>query len=181
MSELQSSLVSIARSYLGKTEIPSNLGFHDPEFEKQIRTTGWTPPEPWCAALLKLVFSQAFSQLQPDYIDKIHQYFTLSAVQTYDNLKACKEFHVTQTPEAGYAVIFKEGNGPFGHAGLVTEVNGDSFKFISGNTTDPAHPMSGMNNPREGYTVAEKTHSLSAPFNPHGLNLDGFISPDPIA
>ena len=174
MEPIQTRLVEIAHSFLGKTEIIPNKGFHDPEFEKEIRTTGWTPPEPWCAALLKLEFLKGFQELFPGRIDSVHKYFDLSAVDTYNKCKASPDFHVTRIPEPGFAVIFQEGSGPFGHAGLVTGVTGRTFKSIEGNTTDPNHPSG---NPREGFIVAEKTHSLDKPFDPHGLNILGFISP----
>ena len=176
-TDLQLLIVKIARSFIGQTEIIPNAGFHDPVFEKLIRSTGWTPPEPWCAAFAKAVMETAFKQLDPLSIDLIIKYYSLSAVTTYNNAKASKELHVTQVPDIGYTIIFQEGHTALGHAGIVTAITPTGFTSVEGNTTDPAHPIQGMN-PREGYIVAEKPHILNKPFDPNGLNVLGFISPN---
>lgn len=180
ITPLQQYIVTRAQAYLGKTEITGNAGFHDPVFEQRMRAIGWTPPEPWCAALLKLIYLESITALDPSAIHLIHQYFSLSAGETYHNCAESPEYHVTQTPDIGYAVIWLEGSGPSGHAGIVTGLIPGGFTSIEGNTTDPAHLIPGMS-PREGYIVAQHTHMLGNPYNPASLNIKGFVSPNRIA
>ncbi len=171
MDNLQTEIVRIAKSYLGKTEKPGNSGFNDPEFEKKMKGIGWVKGDPWCADEAKLIWMEANSG-DVETQKLIAKYCSGSSIQTYKNFKASKEFHVSSIPVIGAIVVWQEGNGATGHEGVVISLDGNSFNSVEGNTNDKGGS--------EGYICAEKTRMLNKPFNPNGLNVLGFIYPNRI-
>jgi hypothetical protein len=171
---LTDKIVQIAKSYVGQEEIPENAGFKNPSFEAKMKAVGWYKGAPWCAFLAKLIWTEAFALADTSASALIRKYSNGSATDTYHNYAASKEFHVQQTPVVGAVVIWKEGNGPSGHAGVVTRVIDEhTIETVEGNTN--------TNGSREGYIAAVKIRKIGQPFNPHGLNLVGFIVPTRIA
>jgi len=51
--------VEIADSFVGIKEKGSNSGFNHPTFEMMMKNVGWYKGAPWCAYILKLIYSIA--------------------------------------------------------------------------------------------------------------------------
>lgn len=157
-----------ALSFVGQEEIRGNLGFKDAKFQQYMETMGWDKGQAWCAYFAELVWKKAYAQVNTAMVEKLDKLFNASAVMTY-NLFYNSEFTTSSTPEVGDVVIwqyFKNGKLHWtGHAGIVIEVYGNSFKSVEGNSNDDGS--------REGYKVVIKERS----FEPHGIILKGFIKP----
>jgi hypothetical protein len=170
---LTDNIVSVAKSYIGQEEIRENQGFKDANFEKKMDSVGWYKSAPWCAFLAKLIWQEAFVTLDVKGEALVKKYGSGSALTSYHNYAESPEFHVSQTPTIGSLVIWKEGNGPAGHAGIVVGIpNATTVQTIEGNTNTDGS--------REGYIVAVKTRS-SLPSTGKALNLVGFVHPIRIA
>lgn len=170
---LTDDIVSIAKSYVGQEEVKENQGFKDPGFLTKMKAVGWYVGAPWCAFLAKLIWQDAFTKDDTVGLPKLHTYMNGSALDTYHNFTKSAEFHVSTQPEVGAMVVWKEGNGPSGHAGIVIGVGATTVTTVEGNTN--------TNGSREGYLAAIKTRSLNLPFQAAGLNLVGFVHPTRIA
>ena len=172
MSLIQT-IVSTAKGYIGQEEIQPNLGFKDKTFEQKMKIVGWYKGAPWCAFLAKLIWQESFALSDSAAVQLIKRYSTGSALDTYHNYAKSKEFHVAHIPVVGAVVIWQEGDGTSGHAGIVIEVvDSNTIKTIEGNTNTDGS--------REGYIVASKTRKINVPRS-KGLNLVGFIYPTRIA
>ncbi len=136
---------------------------------------GWLKGQAWCAYTGKAIWYNAFLVDDPAGAKLILKYATGSALGTYNAFKKSKEFHVQAAPTLGALVIYIEGDGPFGHEGVVTWVHPtlESFKFVSGNTSKAGS--------REGTTVLEKIDYTHGPRPARGLKILGFVSPIRIA
>ena len=168
--ELVDNIVKIAKSYVGQEEIKDNQGFKDQAFWVKMNSVGFYKGAPWCAFLAKLVWTEAFKLSDPNDLALVRRYSSGSALETYHNYKNSKEFHVSTTPTLGSVVIWQEGNGTAGHAGIVIAIP-DSSSFIS------VEGNSNSDGSREGYITVTHTHKLNQPHSDHGLNLLGFINP----
>jgi len=170
MSDLIDKIVSVAKSYVGQEEIPNNAGFKKVDFQSKMESVGWYKSAPWCAFLAKLIWQEAFQTLDSKGYALVKKYSTGSALGTYKDYSNSAEFHVQKEPIVGATVIWKEGNGPSGHAGVVIEIVDDhTIKTIEGNTNTDGS--------REGYITVIKTRKINTPFSAKGLNLVGFINP----
>ncbi len=167
-------IINVAKSYVGQEEIKENQGFKDPSFEAKMNSVGWYKGAPWCAFLAKLIWQESFQTIDPKGYALIKKYSNGSATSTYHDYAISPEFHVSQTPLPGSIVIWREGAGPSGHAGIVIDVvDPHTFHSVEGNTN--------TNGSREGYITAVKTRVTNAPQSATGLNLVGFIYPTRIA
>lgn len=169
----------IAESYIGKEEIRGNRGFIDRKMQADMEARGWQKGQAWCAYFAEMVWAQAYMG-QAAQLKIIENLFSGMAIVTFKQfaqhesaLKQMKKtpfFKTSQTPTVGAVVIWKLGNGPSGHAGIVVKVNPNgTFETVEGNTNDDGS--------REGYEVARKTRHLVEGFGPKKLNLVGFILP----
>lgn len=170
---LKDTIILTAKSYVGQEEVKENQGFKDVGFQSKMVHVGWYKGAPWCAFLAKLIWEESFAKDDTTGSSKVSKYMDGSALDTYHNFTKSAEFHVSTVPEVGAVVIWKEGSGPSGHAGVVISVDGNTFQTIEGNTNTDGS--------REGYIVAIKTRKLGMAFQPKGLNLVGFVHPIRIA
>lgn len=161
-------IISIAKSYIGQQELQPNLGFKDTAFLAKMVARGWEKGQAWCSYFAKQVWVEAYAD-DARLLAKVKACGSGGAVNTLENYHADGTFTVNKTPVPGAIVIFEEGNGPNGHAGIVTAVSGNIFLTVEGNTNTDGS--------RDGYEVAAKSHQLDAPFKPAGLNIAGFIHP----
>ena len=46
---MKDKIVTIAKSYIGKTEKANNSGFNDAIFEQRMKETGWVKGASWCS------------------------------------------------------------------------------------------------------------------------------------
>src|SRR4051812_34602303 len=135
MSKLTDKILSIAKSYVNQEEKPNNSGFKDPAFQKKMENIGWYKGAPWCAFLARLIWHEAFKAEDPAGAALVDKYSNGSALGSYHNYAASKEFHVQQKPVVGALVMWKEGNGPSGHAGVVVGIiDANTIQTIEGNT-----------------------------------------------
>lgn len=166
---LTDKIIEIAKSYIGQEEVKDNKGFKSPEFLQKMKSVGWYIGAPWCAFLAKLIWMEAFILLDTAGASLVKKYSNGSALDTYHNYAKSPEFHVTKTPTLGAIIIWQEGDGHSGHAGVVVGiVDKDTVLTIEGNTN--------INGSREGYIVAIKTRKINNPHGP-GLNFVGFVQP----
>lgn len=163
-------IADIALSYMGKREVPGNMGFTDKEFEAKMKAVGFVKSYAWCALFAELVWTEAFAG-DTHALAKIKELFSASATKTYKNFDIDKTFKVSQNPEIGAIAIWRHGNGWQGHAGIVISVSREtnSIRTVEGNTNAAGG--------REGIEVATKLRKIKAAYEPHGLNLIGFILP----
>lgn len=155
-------IIEVAKSYLGQKEIPGNMGFINPEFEKKMDAVGFQKTYAWCSLFMELVVKEAL----PDFYAAHEKLFSASATTTYKNFDIAGK--TTQVPMPGMGVIWRHGNGWQGHAGIVVQLNADgTFIAIEGN----GNAAGG----REGIEVVQKIRHLHAPFSASGLNLVGFL------
>lgn len=163
------SVVEVAKSYIGKTELPKNSGFSDEAFQKKMEEVGWQKSQAWCSFFTELCFKEAN---QRDWW-KLEKLFSGSAVQTFKNFKSAG-YKVSDKPIVGSLVIWQsQKNGVpqwTGHAGICAEViNDTSFKSVEANTIED----NASGDQREGYIVALKKRTVKKVTN--GLQILGFI------
>lgn len=161
-------IIVAAKSYVGQQEIQPNKGFQDPSFETKMRARGWEAPQPWCGYFAKQCWVDAYAD-NVDFLATVKKLSNGGALTTLADWKASEPQQVGHIPVPGALVIFEEGNGPNGHVGVVISVQGNIYATIEGNTNTDGS--------RDGYEVAQKTHDITRPFNPNGLNLVAFIHP----
>lgn len=160
-------IVLLAKQAIGQEEKPGNSGFKDPVFENRMRAVGWQRGWAWCATFCKLIYSEAYAESPRK--QEILKIFSPMATACYRQAKD-QGFTVSKVPVPGAVAIWKLGNGPSGHAGIVTQViNAHKFKSVEGNTNESGG--------REGIEVAEKIRNLDFTTAPNRLNLVGFILP----
>jgi len=170
---LTDQIVQVAKSYVGQEEIKENQGFKNLPFQTKMINVGWYRGAPWCAFLVKLIWQEAFTIAETNSLSLVKKYSNGSALETYHNYAVSKEFHVSQTPTLGSLVIWEEGNGPAGHAGVVVQIiDTSTILTVEGNTNTDGS--------REGYISAIKTRKINLPKGA-GLNLVGFVHPIRIA
>lgn len=163
------SVVDIAKSYVGKTELPQNSGFSDKIFEQKMKEVGFVKSHAWCSYFSELAFKEAY-QRQWWELEKL---FSGSTVQTFNNFKKAK-YKISNKPFVGALVIWqtqKKGvPQSTGHAGVVVEVIDDTtFRSVEGNTVED----NASGDERNGYIVAIKKRKVKKVIN--GLQVMGFI------
>lgn len=160
-------IIQVAKGYIGQQEKPGNKGFVDPSLEKKMRAIGWQTGWAWCALFCKLVYSEAYAGSAQ--ASKILKFFSPMATACFRQAQS-QGFKTSTVPVPGAVAVWKHGNGPSGHAGIVVQVlNSTKFKSVEGNTNDQGG--------REGIEVAEKVRTVDFTVRPGRLNLVGFIHP----
>ena len=159
-------IAEIAKTYIGKTEIPNNAGFTDTKFQKKMEDVGWSKSLAWCSFFGELVWTEACCDTALKAI--IKKLFSGSATTTFKNFDLDKTFKTGKEPKVGALAVWRFGNGWQGHLAVVVEtVDKTTFKAVEGNTNDKGG--------REGYIVATIIRKTNSPISTKGLNLIGFI------
>lgn len=163
-------IIGIAQGYIGQKEIAGNKGFQDESFEKKMRQVGFYTGAPWCAFFVKLVYGEAYYDVKFLH-QAVAKYNSGSALGTLKAHEEAGVFPIGEEPKPGAIVIWREGKGTNGHAGIVVSVDADNntMTTIEGNTNDDGS--------REGYEVAEKHRVIKHDFQANGLNVEGYIYP----
>lgn len=171
-------IVRHAKKFLGIDEIGDNAGWNDPDFEKKLKSVGWTKGAQWCVFFAKAMFADVYPELKTKVFNgkKIIDYITGSSQETYANMQKLEKetggmFKVVGAPRPGDLIVWqnydKTGKPQStGHVGIVTKVKGDTFSSIEGNTSE-------LGNTQE--TVNKKEHSLGEFKKTTGLRLKGFV------
>jgi len=134
----------VAKSQLGVREIGiSNTG---PQVNQYLAAANEPPGEPWCASFVYWCTVQASRALSvPDPF--------MRSGYCPDLGNWAREHGILYSqPEPGDVMLVNEG-GDFHHTGFVTDVDGDDFSTIEGNTND--------NGSREGTAVMEHQRSVA--------------------
>lgn len=161
-------IAAMAKTYIGKTEIPPNAGFTDKQFEADMKLVGWYVGGNWCAFFCILIWWKCLTAASFKYF---FQFASGNALEMYHKCHASRYMITGIVPKVGAIAIYREGNSEtVGHADLVVEVIDEKhFYTVDGN--------SNTNGSRNGYEVAPHSKTLGLPFNPAGLNFVGFIYP----
>ena len=128
-------LIDIAENEVGYLEKKSNYQLYDKTANagENNYTKYWADIKPewngqaWCAVFVTWCFVQVFGKENTKRLLKHYPYVycpTMSGL-----------FHLNANPKRGDIVIFKRG-GTFAHTGIVTNVSGDYFTTIEGNTSN---------------------------------------------
>jgi hypothetical protein len=110
-------ILTIAKGEVGVMENGRNRG---PRVEEYLDCVGLEPGNPWCAAFVSWVLSQAGE----------HRVRAGGALKLYARSPV---WSTTQTPTPGSIFVIDHGGG-LGHCGFVDEVCGDELITIEGNT-----------------------------------------------
>lgn len=178
-------IVNVAKKYIGVTELKSNSGFVDAEFEKRMKQIGWKSGESWCSYFCELVWREAYdtypiqNDISKELLDKL---FSGSATATFKNFDQSNfktrvkgdPKQPIKTPALGALGVFRYGNDWTGHITICTGFEpflkaNNRFQTVEGNTNKDGS--------REGIEVAERTRYTNNEFSPKGLNFIGFILP----
>ncbi len=127
-------VIEIAENEVGYLEKASNSNLYEKNANAGSNnyTKYWAEikPEyqgqPWCACFVTWCFVQAFGK---DKVAHLLKHYPYVYCPTMSGL-----FKLYANPQRGDIVIFKN-NGTFTHTGIVTNVNGDYFTTIEGNTS----------------------------------------------
>ncbi|WP_293913108.1 MULTISPECIES: CHAP domain-containing protein [unclassified Sphingobacterium] len=160
-------IIAIATGYIGILEKPGNTGFYNAPFEVKMRKVGFYTGAPWCAFFTKLVLVESYMS-DTAYAAVLNSTLTGGAVDSYNKCKR-NGIPTGTVPRPGAIVVWKNGNGPAGHIGVVVSVDGNTMTTIEGNTN-----ASGS---REGDRVAKKLRTVNRDFQKSGLNIVGYIYP----
>ncbi len=167
--KLEERIVEIAKSYIGQEELPNNSGFIQSDYEEKIKSIGWVKGQSWCTHAVELVWTEAFSEIDPDGIPLLKMLFSGYAIKTLENFTNSGVFEVGQVPNIGAIAIWQHGNTEMGHAGVVVSFTRTTFKSCEGNTHREGE--------YEAKEYAERLRRLNIPHTSDGLNLLGFIYP----
>lgn len=170
MTNIQQRIIDVAKSYIGKRELPNNGGWSDKDFEKKMIEMGWNKGDPWCALEGELIWKEAYGK-DSQYYPLLDRLFSASATATAANFIASKDFETGMIPKPGALAIWRHGKGWTGHLGVVVSVKDDNNNFdsVEGNTNSSGG--------REGIETANKQRKAKEPFKLNGLNLICFVYP----
>lgn len=161
-------IVAIAISHIGKLEKPGNTGFFDAAFERDMKAVGWYVKAPWCAFFVRLVWQYAYAD-HKGMLQAVKVSLTGGALDTFHRVKTNGTFEIGSEPRPGAIIIWSNGKGPFGHAGIVLGVFANAMITIEGNTN--------LNGSPEGDRVELKLRTVKRDFTANGLNVAGYIYP----
>ena len=104
-----------ARAYVGHTEAARNSSVH---IDRWLQSTGHPPGTPYCAAFTSYCLNQTEAERPaPPHRTALATNF----LQAQGTVDARKVLRGAARPEAGDVIVWRRGNGIFGHAGFVSE------------------------------------------------------------
>ncbi len=131
-------LVRIARRYIGELESSHGSyerGFQNPDFEKLMRSYGWSEGYDWCAIFVRAMVLETFTG---DKRNILKYLVTPGTQNTYNYLlRAAQKYNwitLHTKPVVGAIVIWQSIQKPaYGHAGIIEFAEGDFFISIEAN------------------------------------------------
>jgi len=129
---------AFANKWVGVKEIGNNEAFANDVFQAMMKKVGWRSNEQWCMYFAKAIHTEVFKD-NPTELAKINKILSGSTQLSYDQAKNDKTntYTVSNTPQKGDILIFRNSVTGKGHAGVVTEVNNNNtVNTIEGNTSD---------------------------------------------
>jgi hypothetical protein len=172
-------IAQIATDYSNQniTEIQPNAGWTNPVYEADMKALGWEKGDEWCAASAILDWKKGYAG-SPVVWQIASKLVSLNSQQMARNFHADPVWPTsTSIPKLGAIVVWQAGNSAVeGHCGIVVTINGNRFTSVEGNTTSETKPNPNPKvSERDGWTIAEHTHTIGLPHTTLGLNLDRFV------
>jgi hypothetical protein len=155
-------IIRIAEYYLGTHEEGGpNKGEAVEKFQRTV--DGKAQGESWCMGFVQYCVTKAATNLG----GKPVLYTSESCMTVWAKTPVIHRF---TTPEVGRIIIWRHGNGPQGHTGIVTKlIDANTIETIEGNTGGDGKTVE-----REGDGVYRKQRSLKGSGN---MMVMGFIAP----
>ena len=125
--------IDTALAYVGTREHGgSNRGVR---VERFLRSVGLGPGQPWCAAFVSYVLSAAGVHAPLDGQGRVIRSGLAARFITARSIRASEALRGVKTVPDGSVVIWRRGNGPFGHAGFAVRWRGARGETVEGNTS----------------------------------------------
>lgn len=177
MASLSEEAIARASQCLTLTETANN---NAPWLQQLMADGGnpahWQAPMPYCISAAAACWGVALSAHGIEW-----PFQPLPGTQqTYEN--AQKASLTASEPNRGDIVIYRDGQGPHGHAGIVTGADSEGIATIEFNTS-PTH----AGNQREGEGCYAKMRPFAQFSDPNGFHIRGYIAmstiqaPQPLA
>lgn len=172
-------IVEVAERFEGLAEVVQNTTWDDPKtkgldaraqaLKEALKRVGHENGWAYCMTFAEVCWRVAYEEVgaSKELIARIAKLLTPSVVVSMRNVKA--EGLLAVEPKRGSIMFMQKGTGAYGHAGVVTGVQGYTFFTIEGNTGG------GLEN-REGDGIYRKKRMLFYGKS-EGLVLRGFLNP----
>ena len=122
-----------ALAYVGTVERGgANRG---PRVERFLRSVGLGPGQPWCAAYVSYVLDAAGVRAPLDGRRRVIRSGLAARFITARSIRASEALRGVRRVPPGAVVIWRKGNGPYGHAGFAVAWDGASGETVEGNTS----------------------------------------------
>ena len=122
-----------ALAYVGTVERGgANRG---PRVERYLRSVGLGPGNPWCAAYVSYVLDAAGVRAPLDGRRRVIRSGLASRFVTARSIRASEALRGVKPVPPGAVVVWRRGNGPYGHAGFAVDWDGASGETVEGNTS----------------------------------------------
>mgnify|MGYP001618733127 CR=1 FL=1 len=175
-------IVEVAMRYLELYETKSNAEWDNPyteehdlaadQLKRGLIESGWKESWPYCASFCEMVWRLAYREAQAPIalIEQVTVNLTPSVMKSFGNWNDS----ITRDPERGAIAFWQRGNGPYGHAGIVTLPGSLAFSSIEANTSADANADDHAQ--REGQGIFRRRRMLDFRYR-DGLHLIGFLPP----
>lgn len=122
-----------ALAYVGTVERGGNN--RGPRVERFLASVGLGPGHPWCAAFMSYVLDAAGVRAPLDGRRRVIRSGLAARFITARSVRASEALRGVKQVPPGAVVIWRRGNGPFGHAGFAVAWDGASGETVEGNTS----------------------------------------------
>lgn len=122
-----------ALAYVGTVERGGNN--RGPRVERFLRSVGLGPGNPWCAAYVSYVLDAAGVRAPLDGRRRVIRSGLAARFITARSIRASEALRGVKPVPSGAVLIWRKGNGPYGHAGFVVTWGGASGETVEGNTS----------------------------------------------
>ena len=122
-----------ALAYVGTVERGGNN--RGPRVERFLRSVGLGPGNPWCAAYVSYVLDAAGVRAPLDGRRGVIRSGLAARFITARSVRASEALRGVKRVPTGAVVIWRRGNGPYGHAGFAVSWDGASGETVEGNTS----------------------------------------------
>ena len=122
-----------ALAYVGTVERGGvNRG---PRVERFLQSVGLDPGQPWCAAYVSYVLDAAGVRAPLDGRRRVIRSGLAARFITARSIRASEALRGVKRVPPGAVVVWRKGNGPYGHAGFAVAWDGASGETVEGNTS----------------------------------------------
>ncbi len=103
--------------------------------ERFLQSVGLGPGQPWCAAYVSYVLGATGVRAPLDGRRRVIRSGLAARFITARSVRASEALRGVKQVPPGAVVIWRKGNGPFGHAGFAVSWDGASGETVEGNTS----------------------------------------------